>query len=121
MANLPALATSDISLLLRPLSSTGITRPLRYYGPLRHLSRPGPALAGLRFEASAPPQEASRVASELLYIHALATTPAEPQRTLLSRDLLHGTSLPHIGGGSASALDFSRPAWRSLTLGLYAR
>ena len=33
---------------LRPLSSTGVTRLQRYYGPLRHPRRPGLALAGCR-------------------------------------------------------------------------
>jgi hypothetical protein len=37
-----------LSLELRPLPSTGITRPQRYYGPLRHPRAPGLSLAGVQ-------------------------------------------------------------------------
>ena len=50
MANLPAVATSDVYSEPGPLSSTGITRRHRYYGPLRHPKRPDLSLAGVRLE-----------------------------------------------------------------------
>ena len=37
----------------RPLCSTGVTRLHRYYGPLRHLPRPGLSLTGVRLHAHA--------------------------------------------------------------------
>src|SRR5882757_2437513 len=43
-----SLTTSCVSLELRPLPSTGITRLQRYYGPLRHPTAPGLSLAGVR-------------------------------------------------------------------------
>src|SRR6516225_7820187 len=43
-----SLTTSCVGLELRPLSSAGITRLLRYYGPLRHPSAPGLSLTGVR-------------------------------------------------------------------------
>src|SRR6266404_330967 len=42
------LTTSCVRLELRPLPSTGITRPQRYYEPLRHPRAPGLSLAGVR-------------------------------------------------------------------------
>ena len=43
-----SLATSCVCLELRLLPSTGITRLLRYYGPLRHPGAPGLSLTGVR-------------------------------------------------------------------------
>ena len=77
MANLLALATLDISFLLRPLPSAGITRPHRYYGPLRHLSRPGLSLAGLRLEPLLHRVRLPVLRPNSLSTHALANTPAE--------------------------------------------
>lgn len=48
-------------------------------------------------------------------MHAVATTPAEPQGAFLAHFPRDG-SLPRNYGGSASALRFSRPARRSLAL-----
>ena len=49
MPNLPGpLTTSCVCLELRSLPSTGVTRPQRYYEPLRHPREPGLSLAGLR-------------------------------------------------------------------------
>jgi DNA replication protein DnaC len=45
-----SVTASCTGLELRPLPSTGITRLPRYYGPLRHLARPGLALAGRQLE-----------------------------------------------------------------------
>src|SRR6516225_7173636 len=44
--NLRVLTASCVCLELRPLPSTGITRPPQYYEPLRHPSAPGLSLAG---------------------------------------------------------------------------
>ena len=43
-----SLTTSCVGLELRLLSSTGITRLHRYYGPLRHPNAPGLSLTGVR-------------------------------------------------------------------------
>ena len=51
---------------LRPLPSTGITRLLRYYEPVRHPDRPGLSLAGSRLKFSSP-MGLPRVASNLLF------------------------------------------------------
>jgi hypothetical protein len=53
IANLPAVATSDVDLELRSLPSAGITRFPRYYGPLRLPWRPGLSLAGVRLAHAA--------------------------------------------------------------------
>src|ERR1019366_1655126 len=71
-------ATSDVDLELRPLPSAGVTRLRRYYGPLRHPIRPGLALASCRLIPTAITAGASRVASDPLCLHAVATTPAGP-------------------------------------------
>ena len=47
-------ATSCARLELRPLPSAGITRPRRYYGPLRHPRRPRLTLAGCKFGDTHP-------------------------------------------------------------------
>ena len=46
--NLLCFATFSASLELRPLSSAGITRPLRYYGPFRHPLAPFLIVTDLR-------------------------------------------------------------------------
>ena len=43
-----SLTASCVNLELRSLPSTGITRPQRYYEPLRHPKTPGLSLAGVR-------------------------------------------------------------------------
>jgi hypothetical protein len=48
MATLPTLGYFQNAPEVRPLSSTGITRFRRYYGPVRHPPRPGLSLAGVR-------------------------------------------------------------------------
>src|SRR5262249_33024585 len=72
-------ATSYVDLELRPLPSTGVNRLPRYYEPLRHPKRPGLSLAGVRL-GHAPAAGASRVASDLLYRHAVAITPVGSQK-----------------------------------------
>src|ERR1019366_7637583 len=48
------------------------------YGPLRHPRRPGLALASCQLIPTAITAGASRVASDPLCLHAVATTPAGP-------------------------------------------
>jgi len=79
IANLPALATSHVDLEPRPLPSTGITRPPRYYGPLRHPIRPGLSLAGVRLVVTRHHRVGLPVLRPIpLCTHAGAHTPAEP-------------------------------------------
>src|SRR5208337_4660477 len=68
----------DVDLEPRPLPSTGVTRLPRYYEPPRHPKRPGLSLAGIRL-GHAPTAGVSRVASDLLCRHAVATTPVGPR------------------------------------------
>ena len=109
-----SLLPSDIAPCLRPLSSTGITRRLQYYEPLRHPA--GPACpsrdSGWCVHTT---DRASRVASIPSYMRAAANTPAEPAGASVARFPADG-GLPRITAGSASALPFSRPARRSLAL-----
>ncbi len=50
-----SLTTSCVCLELRSLPSAGVTRPQRYYGPLRHPREPGLSLAGVRLIISDHP------------------------------------------------------------------
>ena len=102
-----------ISPHLRPLSSTGVTPRLQYYGPLRHPAGPacpsrGP---GRRVHGTA---RASRVATLSVFHACRRQYPGgnRPVRSSLSSQPVSG--LPPITGGSASALSVSRPARRSL-------
>jgi hypothetical protein len=97
------------------LPSAGITQLHRSYGPLRHPTWPGLALASCQLIACATTAGASRVASGPLCVHAVANTPAglvEPVRSYCPINF----GLPSSVGGSAPALYVSRPAQRSLTL-----
>ena len=47
---------------VRPLPSTDVTRLLRYYEPVRHPTRPGLSLAGVRLGDTPPTAGVSRVA-----------------------------------------------------------
>ncbi len=100
---------------VRPLSSAGITRLPRYYGPVRHPTRPSLSLAGVQL-AFKPPLGFPVLRSFSLCRHASATTPAGwSQGLTCSPDSDHG-GLPPMTAGSAPASTFSRPARRSLTL-----
>jgi hypothetical protein len=54
MATLPTLDHFQDAPEVRPLPSTGITRLRRYYGPVRHPTRPGLVLADCRLLLPAP-------------------------------------------------------------------
>src|SRR3984893_7275115 len=73
-----------VCLYLRPLPSTGITRLHRSYEPLRHPIRPGLSLASCQLIATTITAGASRVASGLLCVHAIAITPAGPMKLVRS-------------------------------------
>jgi hypothetical protein len=101
--------------LTEALPSAGVTRLPRYHGPLRHPTRPGLSLASCPLIYTAITAGASRVASGLLCVHAIAITPAglmELVRSSISTDC----GLPCVTVRSAPAIVFSRPAQRSLTL-----
>src|SRR5262249_30799699 len=103
--------------------SAGVTRPLRYYEPLRHPMRPGLSLTGVRLSPRDSPRGASRVAPVPPSRHAVVITPVGP----LGR-FAHGpaysslalvvsdVSLPRVSAGSAPTSIVSRPARRSLAL-----
>jgi hypothetical protein len=63
---------------------------------------------------------ASRVASGLLCLHAVAITPAGSME-LIRSSISIASGLPRVTVRSAFAIVFSRPAQRSLTLRLHAR
>jgi hypothetical protein len=116
--------TYDADLEPRPLPSTGVTRLRRYYGPLRHPVRPGQSLTGVRFEGHAPSPHGSPVLRSIsVYRHAVVNTPVA-RRALIARGTAYsnrfpvprGGGLPHIPARSATTLDVSRPAQRSLAL-----
>ena len=109
------LLPSDIAPHLRSLSSTGITRRLQSYGPLRHPDRPGLPLAGVRLARATPPTGLPVLRPSPPSIRAAANTPAEPDGAFVARFPTDG-SLPRFTAGSASALPVSRPAQRSLSL-----
>ena len=96
----------------RPLRSAGVTRPLRYYGPIRHPAGPGcPSRApGGRVRAT---DGASRVASVPLSHACRRQYPGGCGSVPVSLTSQPANGLPLGNGGSASALAFSRPARRS--------
>ena len=98
-----------------PLPSTGVTRLPRYYEPLRHPTRPGPSLTSYRLIPTAITAGASRVASGLLCLHAIAITPAGPME-LVRSSFSTISGLPCVTARSAPAIVFSGPAQRSLML-----
>ena len=86
-----------------------------HYGPLRHPIRPGLSLASCQLIPTAITAGASRVASGLLCVHAIAITPAGSME-LVRSSIPIACSLPCVTVRSAPAIVFSRPAQRSLTL-----
>jgi hypothetical protein len=84
-------------------------------GPLRHPIRPGLSLASCRLIPSAITAGASRVASGLLCLHAVANIPAGSME-LVRSSVSIASGLPREIVRSAPATTFSGPAQRSLTL-----
>ena len=110
-----SFVASCVRLELRPLPFAGITQRPRYYEPLRHPTRPGLSLASFQLISTAITVGASRVASGLLCVHAIALTPAGPMKPVRSSiSLVCG--LPCVTVRSAPATVFSGPAQRLLTL-----
>jgi hypothetical protein len=77
--------SSAMGLELGSLPSAGVTRLPQYYEPLRHPKRPGLSLTGVRLSSRDSPSGASRVASDLLYRHAVAITPVGSLDLIASR------------------------------------
>ena len=102
-------------LQLRPLPSAGVTQLHRYYGPLRHPTRPGLSLASCQLIPTAITAGASRVASGLQCVHAIAISPAGSMELVRSSLSIDG-GLPCETVTSAPAIVFSGPAQRLLTL-----
>ena len=55
MVTLPTITTSRTASEVRPLPSTGVNRLQRYYEPVRHPTRPGLSLTGIRLVLAGPP------------------------------------------------------------------
>ena len=83
--------------------------------PIRHPDRPGLPLAGVRLARATPPTGLPVLPPLPSSMRAAAPTPAEPAGARVAR-FPAGGSLPRDVGGSASALQVSRPARRSLAL-----
>src|SRR5450631_2899652 len=79
-----SFVASCVHLQLRPLPSTGITRLQRYFEPFRHPIRPGLSLARCQLIGTMITAGASRVASGLLCVHAIAITPASSMELVRS-------------------------------------
>ena len=76
--NLPCFAAFSARLELRPLSSTGITRLPRYYGPFRHPIAPSLTVTGLRLVDTTDHAIGLPVLRAFpSCVHAVATTPAQ--------------------------------------------
>src|SRR4029077_13813889 len=77
--------------------------------------RPGLSLASCQLIPTATTAGASRVASGLLCVHAIAITPAGSME-LVRSSVSIASGLPRVTVRSAPAIIFSGPAQRSLTL-----
>ena len=114
-ANRSSVVLSSGILELRPLRSAGVTRRPHYYGPLRHPTRPSLLLAEVSLSVTHAHQAGLPVLRSISsYVHADANTPAERSGAYVTRFPDHN-GLPRFGFGSASAIDVSRRAQRSLT------
>jgi len=115
--------TSCVGLELRPLPSTGVTRCQRYYGPLRHPRRPGLSLAGVRLRVTRPHRMGFPCCVRSPFTDMPSSIPRWPAGpwslvgwTIPTFPVPSGGGLPQTGAGSATTLDVSRPAQRSLAL-----
>ena len=96
------------------LSSTSVTRLLRYYGPIRHPDRPGLTLTSFRFGVCLTTLRASRVATFFPFHACQRHYPDGSGSVPASLSSPSAIGLPLNTGGSASVLSVSRPARRSL-------
>ena len=78
------LLPSVIAPHLRSLSSTGITRRLQSYGPLRHPDRPSLPLTGFRLVRATPPTGLPVLLPSPSSMRAAANTPAGPAGALVA-------------------------------------
>ena len=107
---------------VRALSSAGITRPLRSYGPLRLPDWPPPLLATFGGATLRQPRASPTDPDRLPYMPcSLPRWTGSGARWLSScafqrRFLPCPCSLPRISGGSASTSSLSRPAQASHAL-----
>ena len=116
IANLLCLPRLALHLELRPLPSTGITRLHQYYEPVRHPTRPSLLLTEFSVEShDLSTAGASRVSLRSPLPACRRHYPGGTVRMLsliVSRRRRPSPNLRRVG----SALPFSRPAQRSLTL-----
>ena len=114
-----------MDLELRLLPSTGVIRLRWYYEPHRHPKRPGLSLTGVRFEGETTPSPHGLPVLRCISMcrHAVVNPPVA-RWALIARGTAYfnrfpvpsGGGLPHIHARSATTLDVSRPAQRSLAL-----
>ena len=112
--SLPVVPSDDAS-EVRPLPSTGITRFRRYYGPLRHPTRPGLSLAGCRLTVTRRHRRGFSCCSTFPCANMPSPLPRwdrNPSRSVQGCDI----GLPRPFVGSAPTSNVSRPARRSLAL-----
>src|SRR5258708_12187523 len=103
-----SFVVSCVSLQLRLLPFTGVTRLRQYYEPLRHPSQPGLSLTSCQLIHTAITAGTSRVAYGPHCLHAVANTPAGLMELVRSyRSTNFG--LPTNRGGPAPAFSLSRP------------
>ena len=99
---------------LRPLPSTGITRLLQYYEPLRHPAGPASPSRGPGSVRASPPTGLPHVAAFFSFHACQRHYPGGSGGVPASLASPSVFGLPHFSGGSAPALPVSRPARRSL-------
>lgn len=112
--SLPVVPSDDAS-EVRPLSSTGIARFRRYYGPLRHPIRPGLSLAGCQLAVTRRHRWGFSCCSTFPCADMPSPLPRwdrKPSRSLR----VCNSGLPRPIVGSAPTSFVSRPARRSLAL-----
>src|SRR3954453_772344 len=118
MVNHRAVGPSLARIGSGPLPSAGVTRPRRYYEPIRHLRSPVLTLTGSPLAwrcRSTPRPQTSLVAHCSCPVRAASTTPVGSPAACLALFAVDG-GLPRYRVGSAPTLSFSRPAWCSLAL-----
>ena len=112
LIDLAAIAVKEVHLLRGTMNSTEYPAFITHTDPSATPRDPAcPSRDSGWLVTPQPPQGASRVATISLRSHAAATTPVEP----LGARFAHSpsdSSLPRFSGGSASTLQFSRPAQR---------
>src|SRR5258705_8667279 len=110
-----SFTTYCVCLELRSLPSAGVTRPPRYYEPLRHPRAPGLSLTGFRL-VIADHAFGLPVFRRFPCVHAAATTPAQRLNVSLRSCHPDVSVFPDRVVGSTCALSFSRMPRRSLAL-----